>query len=182
MDNRVLRVNSLIIKIQKGDEKALDALFIEFGALFLCMAKKYLFEKGYAEDLLSEMFLELWRSGTKSFNAKFNGLNWIFTIIRNKAYKYNGLNHNTVPLEEIENQRSFSQIISQNDEDSDKLIDDILLKDALQSLSNYENELLYYKYWESLTIREIAIKLHKPRSTIHYDIKTILNKLKKILD
>lgn len=182
MDSRVLRVNNLIIKIQRGDEKALDALFIEFGALFLSMAKKYLFEKGYAEDLLSEVFLELWRSGAKSFNANFNGLNWIFTIIRNKAYKCNGVHHDTVPKEEIENQRLLLHIMSYNDEDFDKLIDVIQLKDALQSLSNYENELLYYKYWESLTIREIAIKLHKPRSTIHYEIKIILNKLKKILD
>ena len=35
MDSRVVRCNHLIKKIQKGDEKALDALFQEFGLLFL---------------------------------------------------------------------------------------------------------------------------------------------------
>lgn len=42
--------------------------------------------------------------------------------------------------------------------------------------------LLYLKYWESLTVREIAEKIHKPRSTVQYEIKGIINKLKRILD
>jgi RNA polymerase sigma factor (sigma-70 family) len=70
----------------------------------------------------------------------------------------------------------LKDIISCNDDN------DLAIKYALQSLSNYENELLYYKYWEGLTVREIAIKLNKPRSTIHYALKGILKKLKKILE
>lgn len=182
MDERVARVNSLIRKIQKGDEKAADILFVEFGALFLAMAKKYLFNKEYAEDLISEVFLELLRLKARSFNDSFNGLNWMFTIIRNKAYRYNAQTYNSVPIEESESPKMLNNFMSAFADNQEKEIDKLVLSDALKTLSVYENELLYYVYWEGNTIREIAKKIGKSRSTVHYELKAALKKLKKLLE
>lgn len=182
MDSRVYRVNYLIKKIQKGDEKALDELFTEFGALFLSMARKYLFDKSYAEDLLGDVFLDLCRKKAISFRAGFNGLNWIFTIIRRKAYNHNNLYGNVCFYEDVFEEKSLMKVLQSVDYGHKDDVDRIFLKNAMEKLSDYENRLLYYKFWEGLTVREIALKLSKPRSSVQYDIKKTMEKLSKLLN
>lgn len=176
MDDNVKRVNKLIRDVQSGDESAVDRLYVEYGRLFLNMAKKYLFDAGYAEDLLSETFLEIFRNKARSFDKKFNGLNWIFTIIRNKAFRHNR-QRGFVPLENAESSKSVEAFFS----NADSPIEDADLHIALRALTERENELLYYKYWEGLTVREIAAKLKMPKSTVQHEIKKILKKLSKML-
>lgn len=175
MDGRVVRCNHLIKKIQRGNKKALDELFSEFGALFLNMAKKYLYDKSNAEDLLSDVFLTIIRTGARSFDENKNGLNWIFTIIRREAYKLNGKNNLAGGLDE---EKSLARFIP-DDFLSDEFIDNLTLRHALETLTGWENELIYYKFWEGLTVREIATKLNKPRSTVQYDIDKAMKKIKK---
>ena len=172
MDERVKRVNRLLGKIRKGDEKALDSLFAEFGALFLNIAKKYLFEKSQAEDLLGEVFLDLVRNKARSFRTGFNGLNWMHTAIKNKAYRFNG---GAPPTEEYDESKCAGCFVSDDEENLE-------IKEILSKLSEYENALVYCRYWEGLTVRETARKLGKPRSTVHGDEKRILGKLAKMLD
>lgn len=177
MDDRIKRVNKLIHRIQNGDESAVDSLYVEFGRLFLNMAKKYLFDVGYAEDLLSETFLEILRNRARSFNREFNGLNWIFTIIRHKAFRYNK-KYGAVSFESVEYAKAVEKYFS----NADPLVADMDLYAALRGLTDGENELLYYKYWEGLTVREIAAKLDMPKSTVQHEIKRVLNKLRKKLE
>ncbi len=180
MDKRVFRCNYLIKKIQKGNEKALDELFKEYGALFLNMAKKYLFDKSYAEDLLSEMFLELLKKEARSFDENKNGLNWIFTIIRRKAYRLNERNNCSFIFDGTEYGKHLSEYFAYEDNPfSENSLDKTLLKKALDTLTEEENKIIYYKYWEGLTVREIAGEMNIPRSTIQYKIKEILSKLKE---
>ncbi|MBQ9276401.1 MAG: sigma-70 family RNA polymerase sigma factor [Clostridia bacterium] len=179
MDSRVARCNHLIKKIQKGNEKALDALYQEFGSLFFNMAKKYLFDKNYAEDLVSEVFVELVRTSAKTFDENKNGLNWIFTIIRHKAYHYNIKINNQTSIDDTYSSYLLENYLPGINEQEEKATDILMLKQGLEKLTEDENKVLYYKYWECLTVREIAKKLDKPRSTIQYIIKESLKKLKK---
>ena len=174
--NRIKRANNLIKAIQRGDKKALHTFYVEYGAFFLSIAKYYLYDKTQAEDLLGDVYLELVRNNAKSFNNKFNGLNWMYVIVKKKAYKYNAaVTSNS--LEYDDKLCCLSDVLSTKD-----TLDSVSLKTALTALSEYENKLLYLRYWESLTIREIATKLQKPSSTIHYELNRILKKLKDVLE
>jgi RNA polymerase sigma-70 factor (ECF subfamily) len=180
MNSLRLRCNYLIKKIQKGNEKALEDLFKEFGFLFLNMAKKYLYDKSQAEDLISEVFVDLIKTSGRSFDNNKNGLNWLFTIIRRKAYKYNGNISRAISIEESGTSYSIaSYMVNAQEMSSEKSFDILCLEQAIEKLNEEEKTILYYKYWEGLTVREIAKKLDKPRSTIQYKIDEILKKLKR---
>lgn len=179
MDSRVVRCNHLIKKIQKGNEKALDTLYREFGPLFLNMAKKYLIDKCYAEDLISEVFIELVRTSAKSFDENKNGLNWIFTIIRHKAYHYNANTYHEISIDDTHISLFLEYYLPNISEQEEKITDIVMLKQGMKTLTKEENIILYYKYWECLTVREIAKKLDKPRSTVQYIIGEALKKLKR---
>ena len=53
--------------------------------------------------------------------------------------------------------------------------------DAVKSLDKDERELIYMKYWEGYTVRELAAIYKMSPSTVQDRLKRILKRLKKIL-
>lgn len=177
MEKRIARCNHLLTKIQKGDEKALERLFSEFGAFFLHVAKFYLADKSLADDVLSEVFVEIVKTSARSFDENKNGINWIYTIIKRKAYKQNG----TVFAEEsYDCDEKTNKLLNRYTIDTNE--DALLVKEALGRLSEEENAILYCKFWEGLTVREIAKRLDKPKSNVQYKIESALSKVKEYLE
>lgn len=175
MEKRIARCNHLLAKIKRGDEKALEMLFNEYGAFFLHIAKFYLADKNMADDVLSEVFVEIVKTSARTFDENKNGINWIYTIIKRKAYAKNK-EPNKVSIDDVENNCFLACVI--DDDSSDKLA----IKDALAMLSDEENKILYLKFWEGLTVREIAKKFDKPKSNVQYMIDRAIEKLRIYLE
>lgn len=173
MDKLVIKINKLIVRISRGDSRALDELYELTSRMLLAMARKYLYDKSYAEDLISETYYKLVKNADK-FDAAQNGLNWLYKIIHNEAINFN---------------KKF--LLSQNCEltdqaaDTTKWVDDwldkILIQDALKQLSGEERELIYFRYWEGQTLQEIARRRNKPLITTYDEINRILKKIKKLI-
>lgn len=175
MDERVKRVNNLIDRIAKNDISALDDLFEEVGGLLFSMARKYLLDKSLAEDLVSEIFTRLVKRA-HSFDVKKNGLNWLYKSIHNEAINWNKKS-NPLFFDSLDKHYDLADTLMSIDR-----ADVIMLQQALKTLSKTENEVLYYKFWEGLTIREIAKITIIPRSTVQDIINNSLEKLNKILN
>lgn len=173
MDKLVIKINKLIVRISRGDSRALDELYELTSRMLLAMARKYLYDKSYAEDLISETYYKLVKNADK-FDAAQNGLNWLYKIIHNEAINFN---------------KKF--LLSQNCEltdqaaDTTKRVDDwldkILIQDALKQLSGEEREKIYFRYWEGQTLQEIARRRNKPLITTYDEINRILKKIKKLI-
>lgn len=176
MDKRVEKFNALIKRIAKGDSTALDVIYDEFGGILLMIAKKYLTDKSLAEDVLSEALYKLVKN-SKKFDSKKNGLNWIFKIIHNQAIDVNKKQNPFYYAENIEDHPEISAAIFSNE----NIISRMDLRYALHKLNEDESKIIYYKYWEQLTVREIAEKVHKPRSTVQHIIKQSMQKIEKEL-
>lgn len=175
MDDRIKKINKLIDRIAKGDISALDGLFEEVGGLMLGMAKKYLLDKSLAEDLVSEIFTRLVKRA-HSFDVSRNGLNWLYKSIHNEAITWNKKT-NTIYTDSLEKHCNLADTLTSLDDN----VDILMLHEALKTLSKEENEILYYKYWEGLTIREIAKLTSVPRSTVQDIIAKSLEKVKNII-
>ena len=175
MKNRSARCNFLIKRIKRGDEKALECLFNEFGPFFLSVAKYYLADKDFAEDILSEVFVELVRTEAQTFDENKNGLNLIWTMIKRKAFRHNGKTAREDVVEEIDERQSLALCIS------DDTVDKIAVRNAIEKLSDEENKILYLKFWQGLTVREIAKKMDKSKSNVQYIVDGAIKKLKVLL-
>jgi RNA polymerase sigma-70 factor (ECF subfamily) len=173
---RLTLANLLVARIAKGDTQALDELFTEFGGLLFAMCKKYLFDKSFAEDLVSDVLLTVVKESPK-IKSIDNSLNWMFKIIHNKATNINK-RANKIIFEGFDETKSLSTIISF----TEKSLDIGALHAALEQLPERENRLLYYKFWEGLTIREIAKELKASKSTIQREVDGALSALRKTLN
>lgn len=173
--DRIKRVNALLRRIQQSDSKALDELYLEYGSLLLGMARKYLIDKEYAEYLLSDVLYELYEKRANSFNTGFNGLNWLYKTIKHKAFAMNKQQGKTVVLDED----SFtpSELIA--DERREDYID---LQRAFETLDDIERKIIRMKFWEGLTIREIAVELNRKHTAVFYVYKKTIKKIKDFLN
>ena len=171
MDKLVARINKIIVRIGKGDTYALDELFEITGRMLFYMAKKYLSDKSYAEDLVSETYLKVVQ-GAKGFDPKQNGLNWLYKIVKNGAS-----NHNL----RVRTHESVENIEIAGKEFVEEWLDTILVKSAIDLLSAEDKNLIYLRFWEGYSIQEIADKIGKPLSTTHDNLKRIYKQLKKHL-
>ena len=171
-DKNVLKFNSYMLRLSHGDIKALEKIYYDFGGLFFSYARSYLFDKQLAEDLLSDAMCKL-VSKAQLFDAHMNGLNWALKMIKNEAISINKKCSQTTPFDNIpaENIQSILQSLSQTNERQELIA-------AIELLDDKERKLLYQKYWEGYTIREIAEFWEIPSSTIQYQVKSILKKIK----
>lgn len=168
MDKLAAKINKLILRISKGDEDALNELFLLTRRILYFMAQKYLYDKSYADDLLSETYYKIVRYSS-SFNKTKNGLNWIFKILHNEAININRKNGASFECELDEN-KSYIGFI-------DDLLDKILVHAALEELSDEEKYIIYLRYWEGLDFQSISNRINKPLSTTFDKIKKIHKKL-----
>ncbi|MDE5600870.1 MAG: sigma-70 family RNA polymerase sigma factor, partial [Clostridia bacterium] len=140
--------------------------------MLLAMARKYLYDKSYAEDLVSETYLKIVQ-GSSKFDSSQNGLNWIYKIVHNGAIDINRRNSNSTVAAEIHDCQGISDI--------DDLLNTILVNNAIDKLSFEEKQIIYWRYWEGLRFAEIAERLHKSVSTTHDIIKKTLKKLQQLM-
>lgn len=176
LDERVKQFNALVERIAQGDISALDEIYDGYGGLLYAMAKKYLIDKSLAEEVLGEVFCKLVKNA-KSFHKHKNGLNWIFKIIKHTCLDKNK-REARIPTVNVEEPFDLTDIVNSPENN----IENIDLYSALKTLTDEENEILYLKFWEGLTVREIAKRIRKPKSTVQYILEQSLKKIAAFMD
>jgi len=75
---------TLIRRIAAGDQSAMRALFARYRVRVYRWLLRLVDDESLAEDLLSEVFLDLWRHAA-SFEARLSLSTWLLAIARHKA-------------------------------------------------------------------------------------------------
>lgn len=166
----IKKVNKLILKIARGDRRALEELFELTKKSLIYVAKTYLIDKNKAEDVLSETYLKVVKNAEK-FDITKNGYNWMYEITKNIA-----LNENRLDIKDIATEDFIPTY-----ENTEGLINKIEVDRALQILSSEERRLIYAYYFEKKTLQEIADIENKSKSSIYERIENVLKKLRKFL-
>ena len=139
----IQKINKCIIRIAGKKESALDELFELTKKDLYVVACSYLYDKSKAEDVLSDSYLKVVKSAA-SFDRKQNGYNWLYEIVKNTA-------------------------LNQNNEFVESLCDRLMVEQALNGLSEEEKRIIYEYFFERKTVKEIADRIGKPKTTT-YDL------------
>lgn len=171
-DNKNL--DNLISMVNNGDKNALAEIYRIAGGRMLSVAIGIMRNKFLAEDVLSESFIKVVRFSS-TYKKGTNAYAWLCTIVRNTAY-------NKIKNEKIhrcENIDDFYSISGDRLYFEDKE-NAILVEGALKQLSPRERTVIWLKYYNDLTVREIAGELNLPRSTVQSTISAAEKKLKEL--
>ncbi len=171
-DKLVKKVNKCIYRIALFDEKALDELYAITKESMWFVARKYLVDKSKIDDVLNEAYLNIYRKAS-SFDSSQNGINWMYSIVKNAA-----LNQNRTDKRFDSEEFPEETDLTTDDNLEQNLVIRLLIEEALKILSDKEKEIIELSFWEQKTLKEIAQHLNMPISSVHYAYKNALKKIK----
>lgn len=165
---------ALIERIRAGDETAMADLYDRYAGIVYGVALRVLGDAAAAEDVLQEVFLQLWRN-PQAFDANRGKLPaWLAVIARNRA-----IDHlRKRPMEnDIEEAPVASAVDLENEAAQRLAIEKI--RGALGRLPQEQQKCLEMAFFQGMTHTEIAAKTGEPLGTIKTRIRAGLLALRK---
>ena len=165
---------ALIERIQAGDETAMTDMYDRYSGIVYGVALRVLGNTTAAEDVLQEVFLQLWRN-PQAFDANRGRLSaWLAVIARNRA-----IDHlRKRPPEEDIDELPISTGVNLENEAAQRLAIE-KIRGVLSQLPQDQRRLLEMAFFEGMTHTEIAAKSGEPLGTVKTRIRTGLLALRK---
>lgn len=178
----------LMQEIAKLESRALEELYDRYSPLLYTLIKKISPDQSTAEQILTEVFVLIWRK-INHFNLRNGSVySWLVTLTRNLA------------VDALRRERSFSNTAQFYDDKYEdyfilptfpKEMDSLDLKTALSlkpkveksltKLTDTQKYVLHLAYYEGYTIDEIADKLNVPVETVRSKVMNALHSLRDYL-
>src|SRR5262245_61277628 len=169
--------HELIQSIQKRDRQAFDLFYDRYAQIIFSLCVRILRDTGEAEDVLQEIFVQIWREAERFDAERASVKTWLFTIARSRSLvRYQSLK--TVRQRfEFDVAEEHHQI-SSNEELQNTSVMQQYVANAMQQLSKEQREVLELCYYRGLTQEEISNLLGEPLGTIKSRIRAALMKLR----
>jgi RNA polymerase sigma-70 factor (ECF subfamily) len=165
---------ALIARLRAGDENAMADLYDRYSGVVYGVALRVLRDTTAAEDLLQEVFLQLWRR-PQSFHADRGRLApWLAVIARNRAIDV----LRKRPLEDDISELPIASGIDLEDAAVERLAVD-KVRTVLAGLPPEQRKALEMAFFEGMTHTEIAAKTGEPLGTVKTRIRSALLALRK---
>jgi len=164
----------LVSAIRSGDEQAMAQLYERYSGIVYSVALRILGDTGAAEDILQEVFMQLWRS-PDMFEATRGTLpGWLAVVTRNRAID---------SLRKRRPETEITDVIVSIEPDlagaaqSTRALEKI--RSALGGMPAPQRSALEMAFFDGLTHTEIAEKTGEPLGTIKTRIRAGLLTLRK---
>ena len=167
---------ALIARIRAGDQAAMGELYDRFSGVVYGVALRVLGNTMAAEDVIQEVFLQLWRNPQAFDAARGRLAPWLAVIARNRAID---MLRKRQPEDDIDD-LPIATSADLEDETARKLAVD-KVRAVLAQLPSEQRKALEMAYFEGLTHTEIAGKTSEPLGTIKTRIRSGLLALRKAL-
>jgi RNA polymerase sigma-70 factor (ECF subfamily) len=177
--------SDLMRKVALGDRAAFDQLFDRYNQLALNLAARVLNERQEAEDVVQEVFLQLWRDASSYRQERGNVSTWIVAIARSRAIDKLRSRRARRILDPVGDGSEETQDLAERLADpkvpQDDLDNQLLVRKAFGSLAVDQRVAIEMAYYEGMSQSEIAEALREPLGTIKTRIRSGLLKLKQAL-
>jgi RNA polymerase sigma-70 factor, ECF subfamily len=164
----------LVSAIRSGDQQAMAQLYERYSSIVYSVALRVLGDTGAAEDILQEVFMQVWRS-PEVFDATRGSLpGWLAVITRNRAID---------SLRKRRPETDIADVIVSIEPDlvgGTELVRAIeKIRGALGEMPTPQRSALEMAFFQGLTHTEIAEKTGEPLGTIKTRIRAGLLTLRK---
>jgi RNA polymerase sigma-70 factor, ECF subfamily len=170
----------LLHDIARGDEGALARLYDQYRVILFGLLMRILNNREEAEDVLQDVFLQVWRRAHDFDETRGKPFTWLVTLARSR-----GIDR----LRQLAARQRLATSVAQDqpEEASDALSATFKSEQrqtvtrALAELPEDQRKALMLAYYDGLTQSEIASKLNAPLGTIKTRMRAGLMKLRGIM-
>ena len=170
---------ALVRRVVEGDESALASLYDRYGGLVYSVARRILSDAQAAEELLQDIFYQLWRRASGFDPTRGSLAGWLLVIARNRAISLLRRSNPSI-TEELSELKVASPWNLESATAQNQLM--ARVKTALEKLPPPQRQALELAYFEGLTHTEIAQRTGDPLGTVKTRVRAALESLKKALN
>jgi len=181
-DNNPLTDAEIMLKVAGYDSKSLEQLYDRYSPILYTLIKKIVTEKESAEEILSDVFVIVWRQ-IDQFDFKTNNVyTWLVTLARNKAIDV--LNRKVGKLmPEYDDEYEKEHIVPKLSPEIQALdLKEVMnkkekLEKALNGLTDAQKYVLDLCYYGGMDLAEIAGKMNIPAGTVKSKLQVAFGNL-----
>ena len=171
----------LIRQVARADREAFGRLYDRFAPLVFALAMRVLGRRAETEDLLQEVFLQVWRQAGTYRQDRGSPEAWIITITRSRAIdRLRSIRRREQSFVAVQDP-SGTATEGKTDNPSRESDARLTVRGALVELPAAQREALELAYFEGLTQSEIAARLGEPLGTVKTRIRAGLERLRGLL-
>ena len=176
--------SEIMLKIAGYDSKALEQLYDRYTPLLYTLIKRIIPDKETAKEVLSEVFVIIWRQIDQFDFKSINVYTWIVTLARNKAIDVKNRNMGKVTEEYTEDYEKEKVLPKLSHEIESVELEDVLemkgkIEGAIKSLTDAQRYVMELSYYEGVDEIGIAEKLKIPSSTVKSKLQVAIGNLMK---
>jgi RNA polymerase sigma-70 factor (ECF subfamily) len=166
--------------IARGDEQALAHLYDRYRLILFGLVNRILSSREEAEDVLQEVFIQVWRRAADFDELRGRPFTWLVTVARSRA------------IDRLRSLAARERVATASASDPAEAISDAaddtfrseqrgVVVSALTQLSDEQKTTLVLAYFEGLTQSEIAARLGAPLGTVKTRMRSGMIKLRELL-
>ena len=171
----------LIQQVANQDRDAFSQLYDRFSTLVFTLAMRMLRVRSDAEDLLQEVFVQVWRQAQGYSAERGSPEAWIINIARSRAIdkirSIRRMEKSFVLTDDPARAESSDNVESSAAESEARLT----MSNALANLPEAQRKVLELAYFDGLTQTEIADRLAEPLGTIKTRMRSGIQRLRDML-
>ena len=191
-EDRSAALAEMLARVALGDRAAFERLYRATSSALLGVIVRIQRDRAQAEDLLQDVFVNIWRAAQGFDATRAQPMTWLISIARNRA------------IDSLRRQKTEPRTVSSHGHDDDgndtSLVDAVpsdaagpleLLQDAAQAramtrcigvLSAEQQQCVALAYYQGLSHSEVAQHLAQPLGTVKSWVRRALMTLKECLE
>ena len=182
-DDRAVELD-LLARIAKRERRAFEELYARYANILYATAMKFLKQDADAQDVVQDVFIQIWDKANLYDPAKGKPLTWALTLTRNRSIdRIRAIQRRSRLRDDFEKETVMDESAGLREALSgvDASEKGQILRDAVGQLSAEQRRVIELAFFRGLTQSEIAEKLGEPLGTIKARARRGLMKLKDIL-
>jgi|SRR5678815_1112355 len=173
---------ALVRRMAQKDAKALEAFYDRYHRVAFALVLRIVRVRQEAEDVLAEVFWQVWRQSGRYTPSRGKPLAWLLTIARSRAIDNLRASHRRPQSDAGGDEIQISAAsVNPNDDPTERASAKIAVSRCLELLSREQRVVLEMAYFEGMSHTEIATALNQPLGTMKDRIRTGMMNLRKCL-
>lgn len=165
---------ALLERIRRGDQSAMAEVFDKYGRAVYSVALRILKDSGHAEDVMQEIFFQIWRNSDSFVQGRGSLGAWLVVVARNRSIDQLRRRKPTDSVEDVVLAAPFNLAA---DAEHNAVMEKV--HKVLQDLPPEQQRSMELAFFEGLSHSEIAQKTGDPLGTVKTRIRLALITLRK---